>query len=335
MSVVMLAYGDEPFLADAVRSVLASQPPVKQLVLVDNGCTSDAVTDLPGDSRLVIVRPHENLGFAGGVNFGVRHVAPCTFIGLVNSDAEVAPNALEHLVDVAERPGVGIASGSIRLAESPDTINTVGNPVHVTGLSWAGGLGSLASEHTAERDVTSASGAALVLSRDLWDRLGGFDDMYFAYHEDVDLSWRTWQQGLRVVYVPEAVVVHHYEFSRNSLKMYLLEKNRLIFVKTLYGKRLRVATWLPVTALDVALTVVAKAQGWGPEKKRAKKWIRDNRAWITRRRREVQDARVVDDSRMAELLTARLDQQVFPLPPGAAVLQFAMSLYWRAVRIFV
>jgi GT2 family glycosyltransferase len=334
VTVVMLAYGDEPVLGTAVDSVLASTGVDVDLVLVDNGCTSDAVRDLPGDPQLRVVVPTTNLGFAGGVNHGARS-AEGEWLALVNSDAEVRPDALAKLVAVASRPDVGIASGSIRLASDPSTMNSAGNPVHVVGLSWAGGLGDPASAHAQEADVASASGAGLVLSRDLWTRLGGFADEYFAYHEDVDLSWRTWQAGLRVVYVPDAVVVHHYEFSRNDLKMFLLEKNRQVFLRTAYGPRLRAATWLPTTALDVAMSVVARAQGWSAEKRRARTWLRDNAAWVESRRRQVQAARTVPDRDLVHLLTARLDQQVFPLPRGAGVLQAVMQGYWSVARRFV
>jgi len=334
VTVVMLAYGDEPVLHAAVRSVLDSRDVDVSVVLVDNGCTSDAVATLPQDPRVRVLTPDENLGFAGGVNLGAADVTT-TYLALVNSDAEVRPDALAALVRVAARPEVGIASGSIRLADRPDTMNSAGNPVHVVGLSWAGAYGEPAAAHATEQDVASASGAGLVLRRSLWERLGGFESTYFAYHEDVDLSWRTWQLGLRVVFVPDAVVLHHYEFSRNARKMFLLERNRRIFLTTLYGRRLRAATALPAWAIGVAMGLVARAQGWGPQHREARHWIRENGQWLAERRARVEAAAVVDDRRMARLLTATLDQQVFPLPPGAGVLQALMRAYWSVVRRFV
>ena len=334
VTIVTLAYGDEPWLHESVSATLASTGVDVDLVLVDNGCTSDAVASLPDDPRLLVVTPTENLGFAGGVNYGARH-ARGDFLGLVNSDAVVAPDAVAALVRVASRPEVGIASGSIRLGGREDRMNSAGNPVHVVGLSWAGGLEEPAGLHSVEVPVASASGAGLVLRTSLWKSLEGFADEYFAYHEDVDLSWRTWQAGFEVIFVPDAVVVHHYEFSRNSLKMYLLEKNRQVFVRTAYGRRLRIAAWLPLAAFDLALGVVARRQGWATERRRAKAWVRDNAAWIAARRRFVQDARRVSDRRLVPLLTSHLDQQVFPLPAGARPLQTAMRLYWFVARRLV
>jgi len=334
VTAVMLAYGDEPVLGEAVGAVLGSTGVDVDLVLVDNGCTSGAVGDLPEDARLTVLTPSENLGFAGGVNHGASG-ARGDLLALVNSDAVVAPDALSRLTEVALRPGVGIASGSIRLASDPGLMNSAGNPVHVVGLSWAGGLGERADRHDEEKDVASASGACLVLEKELWERLDGFADEYFAYHEDVDLSWRTWMAGRRVVYVPSAVVVHHYEFSRNPLKMYLLEKNRQVFVRTTYGDRLLAVLRPPMAALDVVLRLVARSQGWGAEKRRADAWVAENADWIARRRRAVQARRSVPDREIVHLLTAQLDQQVFSTPPGTGLLQTVMKAYWRAVRRFV
>jgi len=334
VTVVVLAYGPEPDLAASVASILSSRDVDVDLVLVDNGCTSSAVDDLQADPRVVVLRPADNLGFAGGVNHGARR-ATGEFLALVNSDAEVEPTALAELVAVASRPEVGIASGSIRLADQPHLLNSAGNPVHVVGLSWAGAFGEPASEHDAEASVASASGAGLVMRLSHWERLGGFAEEYFAYHEDVDISWRTWQAGLRVVFVPTAVVRHHYEFSRNPTKMFLLEKNRKVFLATAHGPRLRAVIWLPALAVDVALRLVARSQGWAAEKRRADAWVRDNRGWIRRRRAEVRAARTVPDRELVHLLTPVLDQQVFPLPPGSGLLQGVLRAYWAVARRLV
>lgn len=334
VTVIMLAYGDEPFLHAAVASVLASQGVEVFIVLVDNGCTSDAVQTLPQSERLSILAPAENLGFAGGVNFGARNVTT-PYLALVNSDAEVEPKAIAALVSVAARPDVGIASGSIRLADEPNRMNSAGNPIHVVGLSWAGGFGDMAIAHQDEAEIASASGAGLVLRTEVWNELGGFDSTYFAYHEDVDLSWRTWQLGLRVLYVPGAVVLHHYEFSRNPRKMFLLERNRRIFLTTLYGRRLRIAVAIPAWAVGVALGFVARADGWAKEYREARRWIRTNQRWIKQRRARVESVRKVPDRAMARLLTPVLDQRALPLPRGADALQVLMRGYWAIVSRFI
>lgn len=330
----MLAYGDEPVIGQAILAVAASRGVDVSLVVVDNGCSRTDLDELCRANAAVLVRPERNLGFAGGVNLGARHLdAP--FLALVNSDAVVADDALDKLVRAAAMDGVGIASGSIRLADDPSRMNSAGNPVHVLGLSWAGGLGEPATDHATACDVASASGAGLVLRRDLWEKLGGFPPEFFAYQEDLELSWRTWQSGLRVRYVPEAVVVHHYEFSRNSGKMFLLERNRLLFVLTCYGARTLALLAPALVGFELAMLAVALQQGWARQKIRGWLWVLGHTGWLRRRRRLVQGARTVADADLLRLWTDHFDAAAMPLPSWAQPLQMVFASYWRIIGTII
>lgn len=142
LTVVLLAHGAEPYLGDAVRAVLASrdvrgQDPNLEVVLVDNGASPESLSTVLDLPRVRVLTPEENIGFAGGCNLGALK-ARGRYLALVNSDAVVSENALALLVDVAAESGVGIATSSLRLADDPNTINSAGNPLHLTGLVWAG-----------------------------------------------------------------------------------------------------------------------------------------------------------------------------------------------------
>jgi GT2 family glycosyltransferase len=331
VSVVVLAYLDEPWVERCVASLLASRGARVDVVLVDNGCTTGAVERLTGTDGVTVVRPPENLGFAGGCNAGAER-ATGDFLGLVNADAVVEPDALARLAAVAARPDVGIASGSIRLADRPHLLNSCGNPLQILGLSWAGGFEEPAAEHSREQDVAGASGAGVVLRREVWDQLGGFPVEYFAYHEDTDLSWRCWQRGLRVVYVPDAVVLHRYEFSRNPLKLYLIERNRALFLLTTYERRTLLLLAPPLLALEVAMLLLALKQGWGRHKLRGWWWLATHLSWVRRRRALVQRERTVPDRALAHLLVPELTTTAVDLPAGASALNAGLRLWWAAAR---
>ncbi|MFI2753076.1 glycosyltransferase family 2 protein [Cellulomonas sp. P22] len=331
MTALMLAYGAEPYLHDAVEAVLASAGVEIDLVLVDNGCTTDAVRHLPDDPRIALLVPAENLGFTGGMNLAASR-AGGDFLLLVNSDAVVDPNAARELVGALAVPGVGVAGGSVRLADEPDLVNSVGNPLHILGLSWAGSMGEPAAQHATRQPVASASGACMALSRSLWESLGGLVEPFFAYAEDLELCWRCWQRGLRVEYVPTAVAVHHYEFSRTPLKMYLVERNRLAFVLTCYGGRTLLLLAPVLIAFELALVAVAAKQGWLRQKVRGWWWLVTHARWIRARRAEVQRDRRVSDRELADLMTDQFDPAQFALPVGSHLLQEALARYWRSVR---
>ena len=329
VTAVVLAWGDEPLLMEAVHAVLASEGVEADVVLVDNGCTNDAVEVLDGQPGVTVVRPGANLGFAGGCNLGARH-ATAEHLAFVNGDAVVTPGALAALV-AALAPDVALTTASLRLHDQPDVVNSVGNPVHYTGLSWAGGLGRPAADFPEPRDVASASGAATVCRAEVFAELGGFCEEMFAYCEDTDLSLRAWQRGWRVVYVPDAVVLHRYEFSRNPLKLYLLERNRLLMVLTLWGPGLLARVALPLVGLELATFAMALRGGWARQKLKAWWWLLRHTGYLRARRREVRAARRLPDRRFAGLLTGDLD----PAVPGLTVPRVADTgsrAYWGLVR---
>jgi GT2 family glycosyltransferase len=351
VTVVVLAWKAEPWLRLAVEAALASEKVAVDVVLVDNGCTTDDVDVLERLRGVRVVRPGHNLGFAGGCNAGAL-AATGEYLALVNSDAVVEPTTLSRLVDEASRPDVGIAGGSIRLADDPRLLNSAGNPVHVLGLSWAGRLGEPAdggdrtgsggpgydgsgADGGQSVDVAVASGACLVISRELWTELGGFDAEYFAYHEDTELSMRMWRRGRRVVYVPDAVAVHRYEFSRNDVKLYLIERNRLMFLATLWGWRALVLLSPALLALELGMVALAAKQGWLPAKVRGWRWLLAHSGHIRRRRRLLRAERRVPERQWMGILTDRLDQAAIELPAVVGPLNTIMHGYWRLVRPLV
>ncbi|MEP7091262.1 MAG: glycosyltransferase family 2 protein [Nocardioidaceae bacterium] len=331
VTAVVLAYGTEPLLEDCVQALLGSDGIRVDVVVVDNGCTSDAVARVDGVPGVRVLRPGRNTGFAGGCNLGARQARGEVLV-LVNSDAVVRSGAAAALADVLAEPGVGIASGGLRLIDHPDTMNSAGNPVHYLGLSWAGGLGESATLHAVRRPVASATGAVMALRREAWEELGGFFEPMFAYGEDMELSLRCWQRGWTVEFVPDAVALHAYEFHRNPLKMYLLERNRLLVVLTLYERRTLALLALPLLALELAVLVVAVRQGWWRQKVRGWWWLARHAGLVRRRRAEVQAARRLPDAQVATVLTGSFnpgEQTGFSAPRPLAL---ASTWCWSVVR---
>ncbi len=331
VSVVVVAYGSEPWLERCVASALESCDVDVEVVLVDNGCTDDAVDRVESRTGVRVIRPGTNLGFASGCNLGARHATGDVLV-LLNQDAVVEPHALAALADVASRPDVGVATASVRLSSNPRLLNSSGNPVHFVGFAWSGGFEEPADRYDEERDVTAASGAGMAVRRPVWDRFGGFADEYFAYHEDVEFSLRCWQQGLRVVYVPSAVVTHRYQFSRNRRKYYLMERNRLVLVLTMTDWR-TLALLLPaLVATELGMLLVAGAGGWLPDKLAGWLWLVRNRRWVTARRRQLQSERAVADEVVNRRLVARFDAGTqLPLPAWCRPFDRALATYWALV----
>ena len=331
VSAIVLAFSSEPLLEACVGALLSSSGVEVEVILVDNGCTDGAVDRLRARDGLVVIEPGRNLGFAGGCNAGAAK-ATGDVIALINNDAVAEPGALAALAAVAVRPQVGIATASLRLSDSPELLNSAGNALHFLGFSWVGHYRERAAEHQEEEVVTSATGAAMAIRRDLWEALGGFEERYFAYHEDAELSLRCRQRGLEVVYVPQAVVLHRHEFARNPSKYYLMERNRLILVFTSFGASTLVAIAPALMLAEFGLLAVAVLQGWGRQKVAGWWWVLHNFKWIRSRRSQLQHERTVGDRDLAGLWSDRFDTPLKPLPAILRPLDGALAAYWSLAR---
>ena len=333
VAVVIPAWDDDPWLERSVDSILASTGVDAAAIVVDNGNDAATIDRLAARPRVTVVRPGTNLGFAGGCNAGAAATGPtCDFVAFLNQDALLDPGALAALVEVASRPDVGIASASVRLADDPALMNSAGNPVHFLGFCWAGGYGEPVADHLTETDIASAAGTAMVMRRDVWDSLGGFAEEYFAYHEDTELSARVRQRGLRILYVPTAVVTHRYHFSRNPAKWYLLERNRLAFVLTTSERRTLLLLAPAALAVEVGMLLVAARAGWLGPKVRGWVWLVRHRRWLGERRRRLQAERVVGDRALAPLLATRFDAANMGIPGWVGPLDAGLSAYWWLAR---
>jgi len=325
VSVIVLGYGDEPWLVQCLDAILADSS--VECVLVDNGIAGEVRDAIVVNDRLRVVTPTDNLGYAGGCNEGARQASGDVLV-FINSDAVVAPGAIDILVEALADPSVGLVTGSIRLGDRPELINAVGNPMHYLGYTWAGGIGDDAHDHLVGGEVTCISGATFAVTAQFWAELGGFDPTYFAYGEDVDLSIRTWQSGRSVRYVPEAVSYHYYEFSRNPRKWFLVERGRLINVFTLYEPRTLRYVLPMLAAVEIGSLLPATTQGWGKEKVAAWQWAWQNRDYLRRRSQQVQRSRQLSDAQIVPRLVSRID---LPAEFGQSIPEVANTVldrYW-------
>ncbi|QKE85500.1 glycosyltransferase [Arthrobacter sp. NEB 688] len=324
-SVVVVGFGDEPVLDACLRSVVGQLGEGDDVVLVDHG-----VRALPDVSGVRVVVPPTNGGFGSGCAAGVDATDGDVLV-FVNSDAVLRPGALAVLAREAARPAVGLVGGLVLLPGGEGVVNSAGLPVHLSGLSWCDGYGDPVARHLRPRALTSVAGALFACRREVWQELGGMDATYFMYHEDTDLSLRAHLAGYEVAYRPDAVAVHAYEFGRNPLKMFHLERNRVLTVLGDYPRHLLLRVLPVLLLLEPLYLVIALRDGWGREKVRAWMWLVRNAAHVVRRRRRVQAA-VVAPHALDALLTPAITQSQLERPGALGLLNGALRGYWRLAR---
>lgn len=243
-SAVVVNYEAGAALTTCVASLLADAsaggPP--EVVVVDNGSTDGSVAALRRAFPTVpVIDPGGNLGYAAAANRGIA-ATRAPLVAVCNADLEVRAGTGAAMVAAFADPGVGAAGPRLRNPDGstypsarrdPGLVDTVGHAC--LGFVWPGNpftrrYRELDADPAAARDVDWASGAALWLRRSAIDAIGGWDEGYFMYLEDVDVAWRLREAGWRVRYEPGGEVLHHQGLStdRNPDRM-LVEHHRSLY----------------------------------------------------------------------------------------------------------
>jgi len=208
VAVVIVNYNGEALLPDCLAALYAQTLAPQEIVVADNGSRDGSLALLraqhPGVGVLALGR---NLGFAGGANRGVR-ATTAPWVCVLNSDATPAPDWLAQLT-AAPRDDRTWALGSVLVSAATGRIESAGDQYSAAGYAYKllrdRPLDELPAEPYA---VFAAPGAAPVFRRDVFEALGGYEERFFLYYEDVDLAFRAVLAGWHALLVPSARVVH-------------------------------------------------------------------------------------------------------------------------------
>ena len=249
ISIVIVTWNGRAYLDACLNAVAAQQGVNSETILVDNASTDGTAAYVRAQFPWVrLVTLDENRGFAGGNNAGVRE-ARGRYVALLNNDTVPDPGWLRALLGgIDAEAGFVLTASRIVYMHDPRVIDSAGDGL----LRWGGAFkhrhGAPADTAGESREVFGVCGAACLLPRSVFDDLGGFDEDFFASHEDVDLSYRARLLGYRCRYVADAVVRHHgsatlgrlsafavFQGQRNLEWVYVKNTPGLMLIRTLPG----------------------------------------------------------------------------------------------------
>jgi GT2 family glycosyltransferase len=254
VSVILVNYNGGTQVLECLHSLQADGFEGCEIIVIDNASVDGSPACIKNTfPNIRLIQSGTNLGYGGGNNLGASF-AQGLYIAFLNPDILVEPGWLEALSRVLDAdPGVAMATARILLQDRPDTINTCGNDVHISGLTLCRGMGQPCQAFDTPSEVAAVSGAAFMIRRELFNQLGGFDARYFLYMEDTDLSLRARLAGWRILYVPEAMVYHNYKLCFESPKIYYQERNRYLTLLKIYHVR-TLLVLLPTLLLAEVIT---------------------------------------------------------------------------------
>lgn len=232
VSVIVLNYNGKKHLSDCFGSLMALDYPAEKLevMLVDNASADGSVPFVRERFPSVrIIQNEDNLGFAAGNNRGAE-VATGEYIAFLNNDTRVDPQWVKELVRPCLEEEDVVCTASKILSWDGDVVDFVCAAMNFHGFAFQPNYG-FTDIYDEQGPLLFACGGAMLIRRDIFLDVGGFDEAYFIYYEDVDLGWRLWLLGHRVLFAPKAVVYHRLHATMNSFtdfrKSVLFERNAL------------------------------------------------------------------------------------------------------------
>jgi GT2 family glycosyltransferase len=294
-------------------------------IVVMNGTTDGSQVMVKSDfPNIIQLNNITNLGFAGGVNTGIRYALANNYkyIALLNNDAVVHKDWLKNLTDTIDsNKNIGITASKI--IRTNDLIDTTGEFYTNWLLPYPRGRDEKDDkQYDKLTDITSASGGASIYRASMFEQIGLFDEDFFAYYEDVDISLRAQHAGWKIVYEPRALVIHQVGGTSGKIKgftTYQTTKNLPLLAIKNVPKRLLLKLW-PRFCLSYLL-FIARAATRGHLWYALKGWFMS--IYLTPKK-------MTESRKIIKLSASEFDRLlVHDLPPNATALRKLRKLVVR------
>lgn len=309
-SIIVVGYNNCADLKICFSSVLENSSDNVEVVFVDNNSTdhsADEIGSLFPDIK--IIRSSQNRGFGAGCNLGAEN-ANGKYLVFLNPDTAVSPGWLEELISpLVNDEKVGMTTSKILQYKYPEKINTCGNDVHLSGLAMCRGIDQSKTEFSQPCDVNSVSGACFAISKEFFSQLNGFDETYFLYVEDTDISLRCLLNGKSIRYVPTSIIYHNYILKFGPRKTYYQERNRLYMIYKVYTRETLHALKLALLLVEFITLGFCVLNGKKDIEnfRNAHKWLNENKEIIACNHQKTQELRRVSDFEIIKHLSWKID----------------------------
>ncbi|RMD58905.1 glycosyltransferase family 2 protein [Candidatus Parcubacteria bacterium] len=294
VGIVLVNYRDyaRRFLVECRDSLRAQNYPhdLMRIYIVDNASSEETRNFLRQTFPEAEVIARLDGNYAAANNRGIERARAngCHFFVIANMDTVFHPDWLKELVlAMQNNPRAGIAQSKILLypknsqTEERPLINSTGNLLHYLGFGFTQDYRRPDYNIEGYPVISGyASGCSFIIRREVLDKIGGYNEEYYMYHDDIELSWRAKLAGWTIILAPRSVVYHKYEFSRSIRMLYYMERNRHLVMFHFYRWRtlaLILPAWL---VMELGMWLYALWGGWLGVKARAMGYFLRPSVWF-------------------------------------------------------
>ncbi len=347
VGLVLINYRDYAarFLEDCRLSLLAQDYPanLRRIYVVDNASTPESFRYLEQafPEARILSRPDGNYAAANNLGFSQAAADGCEYLVGVNMDTIAQPSWLSALVSALEdNPTAGIAQSKILLytQQKPAAsakINSLGNVFHFLGFGFTSGYGQPDRELAGYPEIGGyASGCSLIIRTIVWQKIGGYNEEFYMYHDDVEISLKARLAGYRIILAPLSVISHKYEFNRSIRMLYYIERNRLLTLAIFYPVWLLVILAPALLFVQLGLLFYAFKKGWLKTALSVYAYfLQPGRyRWLKDCRRQIKSFSKLPFKEVAASFSGRLDFMEIDNPLIRLVMNPTLDIYWRLVK---
>jgi len=339
VAIIVLVYNGRQYLPDCLFSLRKISYPkdLYKVVAVDNNSSDSSAKYIRNNfPEVTVIENEKNLGFAAGNNVGVKYALESGFdyVHFLNQDTVVDADFLQEAVVAAEKEEkIACVQSKLLYFSDKSKLNSRGNVIHYLGFGWTDG--NLETDNgLTDTEIAYASGCSCLWKISALREIGLFDEKFFMYHEDLDLSWRARLLGYKILLASKSAVYHKYEFSRSISKYYFMEKNRYIVMLQNYKWPTLFLIGPAVDLMELGLFLFSLKSGWWKEKIKVYRYLigRKNLEEIFTTREKIQKQRKVGDKEISRLFTGKIEFQELPSPILKYIANPLFNLYWQIVK---
>ena len=310
VSIIILNYNGDKFLENCLESIIRETNQSYEIIVVDNNSPDKSGEKFSKKyQKCNFILNKENVGVSEGLNIGIRN-AKGKFIVLLNNDLIVAPKWLEHLFDAHEIYGNGLYQPKFLKMNNRDILDSAGNLINIFGFGFSREKGKKdVLQYNKIEEIGFAAGTCLFCSKEVFDKVGLFDEKFFAYNEDLDLGWRARLLNYKSYYVPKSIVYHHgsAQWKWSGEKFYLLERNRWIVLLSNYNTKTIVKLLPSLIIIELVLLVFFTKKKMLIKKLKSYGGILKLTRHIQKRKKEIQEMKTVNEKEILDLFSCTIE----------------------------
>jgi hypothetical protein len=346
VGIIIVNYKDyaNKFLPECRDSLRAQSYPKEfnQVYIVDNASTGETRSFLAKNFPEAAIIPRDDGNYAAANNTGIKKALQdgCKLIVIANMDVKFEKDWLRELAGALNNnPEAGIAQSRVLLypekTGEPERINTLGNVCHFLGFGFTAGYGELNREIEGQPEIAGyASGCSFIIKKEVLEKINGYDEEFYMYHDDIEISLKTRLAGWKIILAPKSVVYHKYEFSRSVKMLYFMERNRYLVMFIFYRLPTILLIFPALVLMDLGMLLYSIPGGWLKTKLAVYQYFLKPKSWkkIISERKRVRSLRKISDRRLVENFKGRILFQEIDNPVLKYIANPLFNLYWNIVK---